>query len=161
RGSTVSEVIDGRRTADVGLSGHGALLEVYTPIVFPGSRTPAGTIEIYQVYAPIAEQIAQVQRCAVVGLGAGLLVLSLRLLEIVRRGARTIQRQRDDLGRALIERSRAEDAHARLAAILEATPDIVVTLSEHGRVLYANSAGRRALGVGPDEDLSGTRFVDY
>ena len=36
----------------------GTLMEVYTPIVFPGSNEPDGVLEIYQYYAPTAAWIS-------------------------------------------------------------------------------------------------------
>ncbi len=54
----------------------------------------------------------------------------------------------------ITERRRAEETRARLATILEATPDFVGTIDAEGRVLYLNSAGRAMLGIGPDQDIS-------
>jgi PAS domain S-box-containing protein len=44
----------------------------------------------------------------------------------------------------------AEENHARLAAILEATPDLVATADPVGRVLYLNPAARKLLGLGAE-----------
>lgn len=52
----------------------------------------------------------------------------------------------------ITERKRAEQQERRLTAILEGTPDLVATADPEGRVLYLNGAGRRMLGIGPDED---------
>jgi len=52
----------------------------------------------------------------------------------------------------LAERQRAEAAHARLAAIIETTTDIVAICDFDGRVLFINQAGRRSLGIGLDVD---------
>jgi PAS domain S-box-containing protein len=54
----------------------------------------------------------------------------------------------------ITERKRAEEARARLAAILEATPDLVSITDVRGRRLYLNWAGRQMLGIGADEDVS-------
>ena len=48
----------------------------------------------------------------------------------------------------------AERSRARLAAILEATPDFVATADPQGRVLYLNQAARRFLELPEDGDLS-------
>ena len=54
-----------------------------------------------------------------------------------------------------IERKRIEVSQARLAAIVEASPDLVaVTTLDHGALSYMNRAGRAMLGVGPDESLA-------
>ncbi len=52
------------------------------------------------------------------------------------------------------EPKRAEEAQARLTAILEATPDLVGIADAQGQTLYMNRAGRRMLGFGDEEDLS-------
>nr|MDQ3811826.1 PAS domain S-box protein [Chloroflexota bacterium] len=48
----------------------------------------------------------------------------------------------------ITERKRAEEAQARLTAILEATPDIIAVGMHDGRLPYVNAAGRRLLGLG-------------
>jgi len=57
--------------------------------------------------------------------------------------------------RDITEHKRAEEARAQLAEILEATTDLVATADSHGGLLYLNQAGRRLLGIGADEDISG------
>ena len=61
----------------------------------------------------------------------------------------------------LAERRRAEAAHARLAAVIETTTDLVSMGDPEGRVLYVNRAGRRLLGIADDLELSATRVRDY
>lgn len=53
-----------------------------------------------------------------------------------------------------LERARATAAHARLIAILDATPDLVAISDSGGCLLYLNPAGRRLLGVQADADLA-------
>jgi PAS domain S-box-containing protein len=59
------------------------------------------------------------------------------------------------------DRVQAEESRARLAAILEATPDFVSTCNVNGQVLYINRAGRRMTGRSDDEDLSPTHISNY
>ncbi|MDE3241665.1 MAG: PAS domain S-box protein [Nitrospirota bacterium] len=59
------------------------------------------------------------------------------------------------------ERKRAEEGRRQLAAILEATTDFVGTADREGRALFVNRAGRRLLGIGEDEDLTGARIPDF
>jgi len=61
----------------------------------------------------------------------------------------------------LAERRRAEAAHARLAAIIEATPDLVGMADITGRPLFLNRAGRRMVGMGDDEDISMAHIADF
>jgi PAS domain S-box-containing protein len=65
-----------------------------------------------------------------------------------------------EINRDITERKQAEAGRARLAAILEATSDLVGTADRQGRVLYLNRAGRQMLGIGADEDISNFNFRD-
>ena len=60
-----------------------------------------------------------------------------------------------EINRDITGQKQAEAGRARLAAILEATSDLVGTADLEGRVLYLNRAGRKMLGIGVDEDVSG------
>jgi PAS domain S-box-containing protein len=62
--------------------------------------------------------------------------------------------------RDITERKHAEKERSRLAAILESTPDFVGTSDLNGNVLYINRAGRKMLGIGEEEDISGLRIPD-
>ncbi len=48
----------------------------------------------------------------------------------------------------------------RLAAIIEATTDLVATADMAGRVTYLNSAGRRLVGLGEEDALDNFTFAD-
>jgi PAS domain S-box-containing protein len=63
--------------------------------------------------------------------------------------------------RDVTERTRAEQAMARLVAILEATPDLVGTSDASGRALYLNRAGRRILGIGDEEPLGERHIAQF
>lgn len=49
---------------------------------------------------------------------------------------------------------RAREGQRRLTAILEATPDFVGISDTSGKVQYINQAGRRLLGLGPEDDAT-------
>ena len=49
---------------------------------------------------------------------------------------------------------------AWLTAILEATPDLVAIFEPNGYLRYLNGAGRRLLGISPEEDISQHRMQD-
>jgi PAS domain S-box-containing protein len=72
-----------------------------------------------------------------------------------------LQEQVDALQHEIQERERAEAAHARLSAILEATPDIVVSADPSGSAFYLNRAGRQVLGVDEDKDISRLKTLDF
>ena len=65
-----------------------------------------------------------------------------------------------EINRDITGQKQAEAGRARLAAILEATSDLVGTADREGRVLYLNRAGRNMVGIGVDEDVSGVRVKD-
>jgi PAS domain S-box-containing protein len=65
------------------------------------------------------------------------------------------------LQREIGERQRAEAAHDRLTAILEATPDIVISADPNGSALYLNHAGRQILGLARDKDITGLKTLDF
>jgi len=58
------------------------------------------------------------------------------------------------------ERKRSGQNEARLIAILEATPDFVSTAEPDGCISYINRAGRKMLGIGEAEDISGLSIED-
>jgi diguanylate cyclase (GGDEF)-like protein/PAS domain S-box-containing protein len=53
------------------------------------------------------------------------------------------------------------DEISRLAEILEATPDFVATATPDGKILSANRAARKILGIGADEDIVGTPIATF
>ncbi|MEO8461503.1 MAG: PAS domain S-box protein, partial [Dokdonella sp.] len=61
----------------------------------------------------------------------------------------------------ITERKQTESTRDRLAMIVEATPDLISTSDAGGRLTYLNRAGRNALGVGLDEDVSRTSISDF
>ncbi len=65
-----------------------------------------------------------------------------------------------EINRDITAQKQAEAGRARLAAILEATSDLVGTADRAGRVLYLNRAGRNMLGIGVEEDVSGLTVKD-
>lgn len=75
----------------------GTLMEIYTPIVFPGTTKPAGSFEIYQYYAPTAARISSMRRWLFGGIGLGFGALYVGLVFIVWGGWRTINRQQIQL----------------------------------------------------------------
>lgn len=72
----------------------GTLMEVYTPVVFPGSAQPVGSIEIYQYYAPTAARISSMRNQVFLAVGIGFGTLYFTLVLIVWGGWKTIVRQR-------------------------------------------------------------------
>jgi PAS domain S-box-containing protein len=67
----------------------------------------------------------------------------------------------EETRQAYAELQASEARHARLAAILEATTDLVAIADAQGRRLYLNRAGYRLLGLAEDADVSQMRISDY
>lgn len=59
------------------------------------------------------------------------------------------------------QRRLAEDAHRRLAAILENTSDFVGMFAPDGHMLYVNHAGLQMVGLPADEDVLARRFAGF
>jgi signal transduction histidine kinase/CheY-like chemotaxis protein len=86
----------------------GTLIEVYTPIIFPGTTEPQGAFEIYQYYQPTARLIANLQRQVLLSTVVGFSLLYGALVAIVWRGWRTIVRQRKERQQAEAEKEKME-----------------------------------------------------
>jgi len=65
------------------------------------------------------------------------------------------------LQREIVERQRAEAAQARLTAILEATPDIVISADPDGIPFYVNRSGREILGLAADIEINGKKILEF
>lgn len=59
------------------------------------------------------------------------------------------------------ETTRARQMRDRLAAIIEATPDLVTLATPDGRLLYMNAAGRAMLGVDAEEDITVRAMTEF
>jgi PAS domain S-box-containing protein len=60
------------------------------------------------------------------------------------------------------DRKRAEDINERLAAIIEASSDLIATgQPSGGRITYINRAGRAMLGIDPEASLEHARVDDF
>ncbi len=58
-----------------------------------------------------------------------------------------MQAEEQERAQLVATMQREKQAHARLVAILEATPDLVAINDIHGRICYLNQAGRKMLGL--------------
>lgn len=75
----------------------GTLMEVYTPVTFPGEAQPGGVFEIYQYYAPVAQRIRELRNLVVMLVVGGFAVLYTGLVFVVRSGWKTINDQKVQL----------------------------------------------------------------
>lgn len=65
-----------------------------------------------------------------------------------------LEKANTELQQKIIELQQAQEERAKLIAILEATPDIVATASVDEQIYYLNSAARKVLGFGENEDFA-------
>ncbi|MER3399129.1 MAG: hypothetical protein C4316_11500 [Chloroflexota bacterium] len=145
------------RPENVSEAGEGPLLEVYIPLVFPGSREPAGAFEVYRSYEPVAAQTAALGRSVTASLAAGLTLLYFSLVWVVWGGARTISRQQQALERALTEQARSE---GRFRSLVQNLSDIIMVIGPDDGIAYVSPSLGRILGQ-PAANLQGTDFVGW
>ncbi|MEO6044786.1 MAG: PAS domain S-box protein [Tepidiformaceae bacterium] len=119
----------------------GTLLEIYTPLIFPGTTQPAGAFEIYQIYEPVAQQVAIMRRYVLLTLGGGLGAFYLALL-VMAQGVGVIRRQGHRL--AVSEREFEDLVHSVEAIVWEANPATV-------QFTFVSEQAERLLGY-PTED---------
>lgn len=62
--------------------------------------------------------------------------------------------------RDITERKLAEEKRKQLTAIMEATPDFVATADAKGNSIFINNAGKKMLGLEPDEDVTKITIAD-
>jgi len=62
--------------------------------------------------------------------------------------------------RDITERKLAEEKRKQLTAIIEATPDFVATADAKGKPIFINNAGKKMLGLEPDEDVTKITIAD-
>lgn len=63
--------------------------------------------------------------------------------------------------RDITARKLAEKVQSQLTAIIEAAPDFIGTADLDGSPIYINNAGRKMVGIGPDEDISKLKIIDF
>ncbi len=61
----------------------------------------------------------------------------------------------------ITERKRLEEEVRMIASVVEASTDLVGFSSMDGEVLFVNQAGRRFVGLDPDQPMKGTQTVEY
>ena len=80
-----------------------------------------------------------------------------RLIRESNRRADSMEAEAQARAHLIAQMQAKEQAHARLAAILEATPDLVAINDIHGKICYLNQAGRTLLGL---EDAMPVAYED-
>ncbi len=163
-GQTVVNLQSGQRKEENRYEGSefAHLVEVYVPVVFPGSSQVVGVVETYKVPAQVFASIRKGQITVIGATGVGGVLLYLSLFWIVRRAGRRIDEQHRNIENRSLELVRANEELTtiqgqlleaeRLAAIGE-----VVTAIAHGiRNPLANiRAAAQVAGLGPQVEPAG------
>ena len=149
RGQTVQKV--GHLNEEGGAAADLKVLEAYVPMYVEGSQRPAGVLEVYQDYAPVAADVRSVLMPIALALGLALLALWTTLLPILRQVTRTLEtrslrlaEQTRTLQQTLREREKAEtslrEAEAGYQALVEQLP-LAIYIRGAGRA-HARLSGR-------------------
>jgi len=104
----------------------GTLMEVYTPIIFPGTTEPEGAFELYSYYEPTAQRINSLRTWLFGSIGLGFVALYGSLVSIVWRGSKTIsvqQRRLESFNAQLEER-----IHKRTEELQRSNRDVEIAL---------------------------------
>jgi signal transduction histidine kinase len=106
-------------------NGEGGLVEVYVPIVFPGTARVAGVVETYKLPGQVFANIRRGQLIVAATALAGGIVLYLSLFSVVRLVARRLESQRALTAHLQVEREQertsiAHEAREQLAQVLSA-----------------------------------------
>jgi PAS domain S-box-containing protein len=131
RGETVQEV--GRLSDEGEVESDLKVLEAYVPMYVEGSRQPAGVLEVYQDYGPVAAEVRSILLPIALALGLALLALWATLLPILRQVTRALETRTHRLAeqtravqRTLRQREQAEtnlrEAEAGYQALVEQLP---------------------------------------
>ncbi|TAN49765.1 MAG: PAS domain S-box protein [Methylococcaceae bacterium] len=73
---------------------------------------------------------------------------------------RLVEERTAKLAAEIAQRKLVQQEQARLAAIIEATPDLVGTGGADGSIIYCNPAGKRMVGLAPESGQSAANFFD-
>ncbi|RBY92874.1 bifunctional diguanylate cyclase/phosphodiesterase [Blastococcus sp. TF02A-30] len=140
-GALAGDVISGfAHSADDGdgsEDGERRLLEVYVPVQWPNAATPAGAVEVYLPYAPVADAVAADIRTLTITLAVGLAVFYGVLFRFVASASRRMQRQREEL-----RDSAARDRHHATHDTLTGLPNWVLMRDRLDQALAAATRSR-------------------
>jgi PAS domain S-box-containing protein len=143
------------------------VISAYVPLRLKGEPRPTGVLELYNDYAPIAEQAQSTAKPIAVALGLALVLLFASLFPILSQVTKalehrtsSLQRQAEELQRTLDERRKAvaslRDAETRYRALVEQLPLVtyVSDIDKPGFSTYVSPQIESLLGYPPDEWLA-------
>jgi PAS domain S-box-containing protein len=143
------------------------VISAYVPLRLKGEPRPTGVLELYNDYAPIAEQAQSTAKPIAVAIGLALVLLFASLFPILSQVTKalehrtsSLQRQAEELQRTLDERRKAvaslRDAETRYRALVEQLPLVtyVSDIDKPGFSTYVSPQIESLLGYPPDEWLA-------
>jgi diguanylate cyclase (GGDEF)-like protein len=96
--------------------GERELLEVYVPMQYDGAARPAGVIELYLPYAPVAAAVREDVRTMTIALGLSLAVFYVVVFRLIATASRKLRRQTEAL-QTSAERDRHQATHDALTGL--------------------------------------------
>ena len=92
------------------------LLEVYVPLQYEGVADPAGAVELYLPYAPVAAAVRNDVRTMTIALGVGLALFYLVVFRLIASASKKLRRQAEAL-QTSAERDRHQSTHDALTGL--------------------------------------------
>lgn len=104
------------------------------------------------VFGSTAPWVVLMAGLALTGLASGMLCRALNRAErLADERAAALRRLQDALERELAERHEAEQALTQLAALIDASPDAIITMTSEGNIVSWNAGAQRMYGYPPAE----------
>jgi PAS domain S-box-containing protein len=164
-GHTIREV--GHLNDEGGQGENIKVISAYVPLRLKGETHPTGVLELYNDYAPVAEQAQATVKPIALALGLALVLLFASLFPILSQVTKalehrtqSLQRQAEELERTLGERRQAvaslRDAETRYRALVEQLPLVtyVSEIDKPGFSTYVSPQIKGLLGYTPEEWLA-------
>jgi len=146
-------------------------IESYVPVLVGESTRPAGVLEVYEAYAPVAAEIHETVTPIAVALGLALLLLYAALFPILRQVTRALENRHKGLeehasalAQALDERRRAEvrlsHAERNYRSLVEQLPLVmyITRLDETSSCIYMSPQIEEMIGYTALECMSDPEF---
>jgi PAS domain S-box-containing protein len=154
-----------------GSAGDAKAFESYVPVLVGESNRPAGVLEVYEAYAPVAAQIQDTITTVAIALGLALLLLYATLFPILRQVTRALENRHKGLeqhaaalSKALDERDKAEvrvnEAERNHRSLVEQLPLVmyITRLDETSSCIYMSPQIENLAGYTPLECMSDPEF---
>jgi PAS domain S-box-containing protein len=145
--------------------------ESYVPVLVGESGRPAGLLEVYEAYAPVAAQIQDTITTVAIALGLALLLLYATLFPILRQVTRALENRHKGLeqhaaalSKALDERDKAEvrvnEAERNYRSLVEQLPLVmyITRLDDTSSCIYMSPQIEHLAGYTPLECMSDPEF---